>query len=143
MTDYYFAYGLDLDEFIMTNAFPSAKFFKFSVLKGFKLGFDHEGACTINPAKNSFVEGVLFEIDAQELPEPPEGLSKSKVDVLADNGLWVRAIVYFSVSTEDPKLPTEEYLLRVHKKYGDYGFEMKNLETALEDLISKRNESCF
>lgn len=138
---FYFAYGLNLEEFSMTSKHPSAQFYKFAVLKGFRLVFagkDEEtgkGFCSISPNKfNDYVEGILYTIDPKELPKP-EGKSKvSDMEIITDEGKYVRAKVYY-VDSEEMNTPSLNYLERVHKKYQDYGFNMKNLERALELLI--------
>jgi hypothetical protein len=138
---FYFAYGLNLEEFRMTSTHPSAQFYKFAILKGFRLVFAGEdketgkGFCSISPHKfNDYVEGVLYTIDPKELPNP-EGNSKvSDMEILTDEGKFVRAKVYY-VDSEEMNTPSLNYLERLHKKYQDYGFNMKNLERALEILI--------
>lgn len=145
MRAFYFAYGANLDENSMKDTYTSAEIYKFAILRGFRLTFagKEEGVCSIYPSSNSdYVEGLLYTLNESELDEPTEPSYRTQMEVICDNGEIVRAYVYF-INQEDFVAPSEEYLLRVHKKYGDYGFEMKNLETALEDLISKKNESCF
>jgi len=137
---FYFAYGLNLEEFRMTTEYPSAQFYKFATLKGFRLVFagkDKEtgkGFCSISPSKyNDYVEGVLYTVDSKELPSPINKSKVSEMDILTDEGGFVRAKVYY-VDSEEMNTPSLKYLERVHKKYQDYGFNMKNLERALELL---------
>lgn len=137
---FYFAYGLNLEEFRMTTKHPSAQFYKFAVLKGFRLVFagkDEEtgkGFCSISPNKyNDYVEGVLYTVDPKELTEPTDNSKVSDMEILTDEGTFVRAKVYY-VDSEEMNTPSLNYLERLHKKYQDYGFNMKNLESALELL---------
>ena len=137
---FYFAYGLNLEEFRMTTKHPSAQFYKFAVLKGFRLVFagkDEEtgkGFCSISPNKyNDYVEGVLYTVDPKELTEPTDNSKVSDMEILTDEGTFVRAKVYY-VDSKEMNTPSLNYLERLHKKYQDYGFNMKNLESALELL---------
>ena len=136
----YFAYGLNLEEFRMTTKYPSAQFYKFATLKGFRLVFSGEdketgkGFCSISPNKfNDYVEGVLYTVDSKELPQPIDNSKVSEMDILTDEGKFVRAKVYY-VDSEEMNTPSLNYLERIHKKYQDYGFNVKNLESALELL---------
>tara|TARA_B100000424_G_scaffold271467_1_gene274277 strand:- start:689 stop:1123 length:435 start_codon:yes stop_codon:yes gene_type:complete len=137
---FYFAYGLNLEEFRMTSKHPSARFYKFAVLKGFRLifaGKDKEtgkGLCSISPNKfGDYVEGVLYTVDTKELSDPIDKSKVSVMDILTDEGKYVRAKVYY-VDSEEMNTPSLNYIERIHKKYQDYGFNMKNLENALELL---------
>ncbi len=78
------------------------------------------------------LEGVLYTVNHWELPKPFEGCSKSIMDVLCDNGEYATAHVYY---TDNKSLvaPKKDYLLRVHKKYNDYGFNPRALELALDE----------
>ena len=128
----YFAYGLNLEEHTMVDQYPSARFYKFAQLKGFRLIFSGKGLCSID-VDPGFVEGVLYEVNHWELEEAQEGSTRSTMDVLCDNGQYVTAIVYY---THEKSLvaPQEDYLMRVHKKYQDYGFNTKAIENALDKL---------
>jgi hypothetical protein len=133
----YFAYGLSLEEHSMVDNYPSARFYKFALIKGFKLIFSNKsegeiGFCSMVAGKmDDYLEGVLYTVDHWELPEPFEGCSCSVMDVMCDNGEYVTAHVYY---TENKNLvaPEEEYLWRVLKKYQDYGFNTKAIENALD-----------
>lgn len=133
----YFAYGLSLEEHSMVDNYPSARFYKFATLKGFKLIFSNrkngdQGFCSMTKGKiDDYLEGVLYEVDHWELPEPFEGCSCSVMDILCDNGEYVTAHVYYT-QNKNLVVPNEEYLMRVHKKYQDYGFNTKALENALD-----------
>ena len=134
----YFAYGLGLEEHTMVDQYPSARFYKFALIRGFKLIFstksetDSQGLCSMVAGKmEDCLEGVLYTVNHWELPEPFEGCSCSIMDVMCDNGEYVTAHVYY---TENKSLvdPEEDYLWRVVKKYQDYGFNTKALEKALD-----------
>ena len=131
----YFAYGLGLEEHTMVDHYPSARFYKFAILRGFKLIFsnkgDGEGLCSIEAGKfNDSVEGVLYTLNHWDLDDPHKGCSRSIMDIMCDNGEYVTAHVYYT----DKKSfvpPDESYLMRIHKKYQDYGFNVLALEQAL------------
>lgn len=132
----YFAYGLNLEEHSMVDQYPSARFYKFALARGFKLIFSNNGKgsgfCSLDTGSmNDYLEGVLYTVNHWELPEPFEGCSMSIMDIMCDNGEYVSAHVYY---TENKHLvaPEEDYLMRVHKKYQDYGFNVKALENALD-----------
>ena len=133
----YFAYGLSLEEHSMVDKYPSARFYKFASIPGFKVIFsscedNEQGFCSMDKGTmKDYLEGVLYEVNHQELPEPFEGCSCSIMDVLCDNGRYVTAYVYHTVN-KDLVAPDEEYIMRVHKKYQDYGFNTKALEKALD-----------
>jgi hypothetical protein len=135
MKKLYFAYGLNLEEHSMVDNFPSARFYKFALLQGFKLIFsskDDIGFCSLDKGKvNEYLEGVLYEVDEQDLPEPFEGCSKSIMDIQCDNGQYVSAHVYYTQNKSFVR-PSDEYIMRVHKKYQDYGFNTQALEKALD-----------
>ena len=134
----YFAYGLGLEEHTMVDQYPSARFYKFALIRGFKLTFstksetDSQGLCSMVAGKmNDYLEGVLYTVNHWELPEPFEGCSCSIMDVMCDNGEYVTAHVYYT-DNKNLVAPEEEYLWRVVKKYQDYGFNTNALEKALD-----------
>ena len=137
MRSYYFAYGVNLEEHTMKDTYPSAEIYKFAVLKGFRLTFSgtDKGVCSIEPGGyKDYVEGLLYSVDHQEIEEPKKPSHKSNMDILTDNGEFVRAIVFYC-TLEAYRTPSEEYLMRVFKKYQDYGFNTKHIERALELLL--------
>ena len=132
----YFAYGLGLEEHTMVDQYPSARFYKFAMIRGFKLIFSNKegdvGICSMEAGKmNDYLEGVLYTVNHWELPEPFEGCSCSIMDVMCDNGEYVTAHVYYT-DNKNLVAPEEEYLWRVVKKYQDYGFNTNALEKALD-----------
>lgn len=125
----YFAYGLSLEEYEMTTRTPSARFYKFAVIKDFTLVFN--GHANLVPEKGAYTEGVLYTIEHTELEPPREGSSLSPLDILTDSGELVSAYTYTRPSASNPVSPTEEYVSRMRKKYLDYGFNTKHIERAL------------
>jgi len=140
MKTLYFAYGLSLEENTMVDQKPSARFYKFAMLKGSKLIFssknkDKFGFCSLKRGTmKDYLEGVLYTVNHWELPEPFEGCSCSIMDVICDNGESVTAHVYYT-NNKNLVAPEEDYFWRVHKKYQDYGFNTQ----ALEDALNKSN----
>ena len=136
MRSLYFAYGLRLEEHTMVDRYPNARFYKFAVLRGFRLIFSCEegryGVCSIDTGTfNDSVEGVLYSLDTLDLEEPLKGSTRSCLDLLCDNGEYVSANVYFT-NKKSLVAPQEDYLLRIYKKYQDYGFNTQTLENALD-----------
>jgi len=133
LRNYYFAYGQHLSEYLATTSFPSARFFKFALVKDYRLCFSPLGLCGIVKSKEGdYVEGILYSIDANEIPEPFEGSIKLSLPVLTDEGRWVDAITFVNKESEKSATPEQELLDLLFKKYHDYGFNRKNLESALE-----------
>lgn len=131
MKKYYFAYGLSLEESHMVDLYPTARFYKFGSLRGFRLIFSGVGICSLkNGSINDMIEGVVYELE-EEIKPPLEGSILSSLDVMTHDGKYVLASVFI---TKDKNLvpPQEEYVMRIHKKYQDYGFNMKPLEDALD-----------
>tara|TARA_Y100001970_G_scaffold265455_1_gene353044 strand:- start:5009 stop:5443 length:435 start_codon:yes stop_codon:yes gene_type:complete len=136
MKAFYFAYGLNLEEHSMVDLYPSARFYKFAALRGFKLIFSNNGSgdgfCSLVPGSfNDTLEGVLYTLDHWDLEDPFEGCSMSIMDIMCDNGEFVTAHVYYT-RNKDFVSPNQDYLMRVHKKYQDYGFNVKAIENALD-----------
>lgn len=134
----YFAYGLCLEEHTMVDYHPTARFYQFAVLRGFKLIFSGEGVCSIDIGSlNDTVEGVLYTLDSKEISDPQEGSSLSVFDVMSHDGNMVKAHVYYT-NNKDLVAPQEDYLMRVHKKYQDYGFNLKPFNDALDQSTYRR-----
>ena len=131
----YFAYGLNLSEYNMVEEHPSARFYKFAVLKGFKLSFSKTesniGVCTISKGGNKdYIEGVLYSLNHYELKDPVPSSACSILDITCDNGELVSAHVYHTKEVIS-KTPTLDYLESLKKKYQDYGFNLGVIEEAL------------
>ena len=139
MKAFYFAYGLNLEEHSMVDQYPSARFYKFAVLRGFKLIFSsrkgEKGICSIDTGNfKDSVEGVIYTVNHWDLPEPFADCSMSIMDIMCDNGEYVSGHVFYT-NNKSLIAPSEDYLMRVHKKYQDYGFNT----TALENALDKSN----
>jgi hypothetical protein len=126
---YYFAYGTNLEEHSMKDRYPSAEIFKFGVLKGFKLKFKNGVSSVEERERSDYVEGLIYTINENDIEDPLKGSTRCEVDVITDCGNTVRAILFFAKKKEESR-PSEEYLSRMLKKYGDYGFNKRHLESA-------------
>jgi len=133
----YFAYGLDLEEHTMVDVCPSARFFSFAVLKDHRLTFtsteNMTGVASFTQATfKHYLEGVLYEVNHSELAKEDwrEGFQTRFVKVMTHEGQDLEAFTLFT-PPHGTSLPSQSYLLRLHKKYGDYGFAMGFLEEAL------------
>jgi hypothetical protein len=137
MKTLYFAYGSNLEEAKMVDMAPSSRFYAWGALQGYRLRFtnadpEKKGLCSIEASSfKDYVQGVVYELNHWELPETYSNSTKSVLDVLLHDGRYVRAFVFYA---KDNHLvtPDEDYLMRIHKKYQDYGFLMKPLEDALD-----------
>ena len=139
---YYFAYGTNLGEFNMVAKYPTARFFRFAKLNGFKLWFtsasgdNGSGVASIMPGNShDYVEGVVYEVDQSEIKDPFDGSAMSVMAVDTDDGKWGRAYVYFCYNNK-LVMPTEEYIAYIHKKYCDYGFNLDHLEAPFKGVGS-------
>ena len=147
MKTLYFAYGLDLEEHTMVELCPSARFHSFAVIQGHRLSFTKTpekgvGIASFQMATfKNYLEGVLYEINHWEIPsEEGLGLQLKTMDVMTHEGVHLNAYTFQSELTEFCT-PTQDYLLRLHKKYADYGFKMEYLEKALMDGIPDTNKA--
>tara|TARA_B100000927_G_scaffold291681_2_gene295522 strand:+ start:1605 stop:2060 length:456 start_codon:yes stop_codon:yes gene_type:complete len=126
---YYFAYGVNLEEHSMKKRYPSAEIFKFGVLRGFKLKFK-DGISSVEEREQSdYVEGLIYTVNEKDIEPPSKESIRCEVDVITDCGNVVRAVLFF-VKKKEESQPSEEYLSRMLKKYGDYGFNKNHLESA-------------
>lgn len=127
---YYFAYGTNLEEHSMKETYPSAEIFKFGVLKGFKLKFKNGVSSVEEKTKSDYVEGLIYTVKEKDIEEPSEESRRYEIDAITDCGNKVKVIV-FSIKKKEESPPSDEYLSRMVKKYGDYGFNKHHLESAI------------
>ena len=129
----YFAYGSNLHLFQMKRRCRDSVFLKKINLKGFKLTFRSKyRAADIEPKKNSFVTGALFEISKSD---------ERKLDVYEDypilykkyyfNYYGKKVMTYTMVRKTSFTYPTERYLNIVIKGYTDCNLDKKCLLKAL------------
>ena len=129
----YFAYGSNLHHFQMKRRCKDSEFLKKIDLKDFRLTFRSKyRAADIEPSKNSFVPGGLFEISKSD---------EKKLDVYEDfpilykkfyfhhNGKKV--MTYTMVKKTPFRLPSERYLNIVKRGYLDCELDQKFLKKAL------------
>ena len=116
---------------------PSARLLGQGFLQGFRLRFTNadpnkRGLCSIEPSCfKDLVQGVVYEINHWELPEVYSNSRTSLLDVLMEDGSFLKVNVYYA---KDNHLvaPEEGYLMKVHQNYVKNGFNMKALEDALD-----------
>ena len=129
----YFAYGSNLNLFQMKRRCKDSKFIKTIKLKDFKLTFRSKyRAADIEPKKNSFVIGALFEISKSD---------EKKLDIYEDfPNLYTKYYFYYygkkvmtytMVKKSPFKFPTERYLNVVKKGYEDCKLNLKFLKQGL------------
>ncbi len=129
----YFAYGSNLHHFQMKRRCKDSFFLKKINLKNFRLTFRSKyRAADIEPSKNSFVPGGLYEISKSD---------EKKLDVYEDfpilykkfyfNHYGKRVMTYTMVKKTPFRFPTERYLNVVKRGYLDCELDQKFLKKAL------------
>ena len=129
----YFAYGSNLHHFQMKRRCKDSVFLKKINLKDFRLTFRSKyRAADIEPSKNSFVPGGLFEISKSD---------EKKLDVYEDFPILYKkyyflyegkkVMTYTMTKKTSFRFPTERYLNVIKHGYKDCKLNMKYLEKAL------------
>ena len=129
----YFAYGSNLHHFQMKRRCKDSVFIKKINLNDFRLTFRSKyRAADIEPSKNSFVPGGLFEISKSD---------EKKLDVYEDfPNLYKKfyfyhcgkkVMTYAMVKKTPFRFPTERYLNVVKRGYLDCELDQKFLKKAL------------
>ena len=132
---FYFAYGSNLHHFQMKKRCKDSKFLKKINLKDFRLTFRSKyRAADIEPKKNSFVPGGLFEISKSD---------EKKLDIYEDYpNLYKKYYFYYygkkimtytMVKKSLFRFPTERYLNIVSKGYKNWKLNSKYLKKALQN----------
>ena len=131
----YFAYGSNLHHFQMKRRCKDSVFLKKINLKDFRLTFRSKYlAADIEPSKNSFVPGGLFEISKSD---------EKKLDVYEDFPILYKkfyfyhygkkVMTYTMVQKTPFRFPTERYLNVVKRGYLDCKLDQKFLKKALSN----------
>ena len=134
----YFAYGSNLHHFQMKRRWKDSKFLKKINLKDFRLTFRSKyRAADIEPKKNSFVTGGLFEISKSD---------EKKLDVYEDYPILYKKYFFFHygkkvmtytmVNKSSFRFPVERYLKVIKRGYKDCDLNEKYLNRALRNNIS-------
>ena len=129
----YFAYGSNLHHFQMKRRCKDSEFLKKIDLKDFRLTFRSKyRAADIEPSKNSFVPGGLFEISKSD---------EKKLDVYEDFPIlykkfyfyhYGKKVMTYTMIKKTPfRFPTERYLNIVKRGYLDCELDQKFLKKAL------------
>ena len=129
----YFAYGSNLHHFQMKRRCKNSIFIKKIKLKDFRLTFRSKyRAADIEPKKNSFVPGGLFEISKSD---------EKKLDVYEDfPNLYKKyyflhygkkVMTYTMTKKTSFRFPTERYLNVVKRGYKDCKLDIIYLKKAL------------
>ena len=131
----YFAYGSNLHHFQMKRRCKDSIFLKKINLNDFRLTFRSKyRAADIEPSKNSFVSGGLFEISKSD---------EKKLDVYEDFPILYKkfyfyhygkkVMTYTMVKKSPFRFPTERYLNVVKRGYLDCKLDQKLLKIALSN----------
>ena len=131
----YFAYGSNLNHFQMKRRCKDSIYIKKIDLKNFKLTFRSKyKAADIEPKKDSFVPGGLFEISKSD---------EKKLDIYEDFPILYKkfyfdydkkkVMTYTMVNKTPFRYPTERYLNIVKKGYSDCNLDQRYLREALSN----------
>jgi len=131
----YFAYGSNLNHFQMKRRCKDRKKKKKINLKDFKLTFRSKyRAADIEPKKNSFVPGGLFEISKSD---------EKKLDIYEDFPTlykkfffeyYGKKVMTYTMTKKSPfAYPTDRYLNIVKKGYRDCNLDKRILLKALKN----------
>ncbi len=120
---YYFGYGSNLDETYFKQWTPSAKKVTTAHLPNYEIQFrkystDLEGGISsIIPKPGGLVEGVVYTIDKDEmealdiLEDVPLGIYiRETFKVVAPDGTWYNADLYYVADPKGPFTPSIKYL---------------------------------
>ena len=130
----YFAYGSNLNHFQMKRRCKDSIFLKKINLKNFMLTFRSKyRAADIEPKKNSFVSGAIFEISRSD---------EKKLDVYEDYPnlyrkyyftYYGKKIMTYTMTKKTLfTFPTERYLNIVKRGYKDCNLDLKILKKGLK-----------
>ena len=130
----YFAYDSNLNHFQMKRRCKDSIFFKKTKLKNFKLTFRSKyRAADIEPKKNSYVPGAIFEISKSD---------EKKLDIYEDypklykkyyfSYYGKRVMTYIMTKKTLFTFPTERYLNVIKRGYKDCNLNHKILKQALK-----------
>ena len=131
----YFAYGSNLNHFQMKKRCKDSVFLKKINLKDFKLTFRSKyRAADIEPKKNSFVPGALFEISKSD---------EKKLDLYEDFPILYKKYYFFfygkkvmtyTMTKKTPFMfPAEKYLNIIKNGYKDCNIDNNLLLNALKN----------
>lgn len=120
---YYFGYGSNLDETYFKQWTPSAKKVTNAHLPNYEIQFrkystDLEGGISsIIPKPGGLVQGVVYTIDKKEmealdiLEDVPLGIyNRETFKVIATDGTWYNADLYYVAEPKGPFTPSIKYL---------------------------------
>lgn len=120
---YYFGYGSNLDETYFKQWTPSAERVTTALLPNFEIQFrkystDLEGGISsIVPKPGGMVQGVVYTIDKKEmealdiLEDVPLGIyNRETFKVVAPDGTWYNADLYYVANPKGPFIPSIKYL---------------------------------
>ena len=130
----YFAYGSNLHHFQMKKRCKDSIYLKKINLKNFRLTFRSKyRAADIEPKKNSYVPGALFEISK---------IDEKKLDVYEDYPILYKkyyfthygkkVMTYVMTKKTSFTFPTERYLNIVKRGYKDCNLDKSYLKKALK-----------
>ncbi|SNX53648.1 gamma-glutamylcyclotransferase family protein [Thermoanaerobacterium sp. RBIITD] len=141
MKNLYLAYGSNMNLKQMSKRCPTAKLMGPAILRNWKLVFkgkDKGAFATIEPAENSEVPAVLWEIgpfdeDALDKYEDYPHLYRKEIVEAIYEGKPIRAMVYIMNPGNDIGRPSKRYYNIIKQGYEDVGFDTELLEQMLKN----------
>lgn len=149
---YYFAYGNNIIKEEMYRRCKNAKFIAKSLLKKFKFIINSRGVATIISDNNSIVEGILWEINPEDLDvlDKYEGVNlgyyfRKYLSVVNEDTNDEYNVIVYMATDETIGVPLRDYLERIVNAAENYKFRgkyIKYLRILLEapppeDMISR------
>jgi len=150
---YYFAYGSNLDLLQMQLRCPGAQFVSTAKLEGYRICFPRKSyvrdcaVISIELSARDEVWGALYELDGTDIArlDEREGYDKrrdrqvnprnrSTVRVEGSDDRAVLAEVYIAVPTENPGLPTPQYVGYLIASAAECGLPKSHLEKLAEHM---------
>lgn len=134
-TEYYFAYGSNLNLLQMQTRCPDAQFIGQATKKNWRLVF--RGVADIEPHKGSTLVGGIFKISksdevALDTYEGYPNLYKKDFFDFSINGKEVKVMYYYMVNSSGLNTPHISYYRTIHDGFIDCGMDTKYLEQALK-----------
>ncbi len=128
----YFAYGSNMDREQIRERCPESRFITTGRLKDFRLVFSRwsedwgGGVADIEPSEGDVVEGVVYEISANDLSSLdsyegyPLDYFRAYVEVMTPGGAELTVFAYFA-NPMGVYLPTRRYLMSLKKGALEHG----------------------
>lgn len=150
-SQYYFAYGSNLNMEQMASRCPLAEPTERAYLANFSLEFKTNvrgsGVATIRPDYGNYVEGALYKITPTCLSSldmfegHPLVYCRASVNVFTYSHMEMEAVTYIMTRRFARSVPSIEYLCRIQDGYLDFGIPFDTLVSAYESVLEMKEGS--